>query len=343
MACLIRSILLLLIVSSNQMLFGVTLWGSTEFIWNLRLASCCKVGCDLNPHLYFSNGEKVEFSFFKMKIQELNPGDRVWVHHSLLVRFYKEVLPHLKTPIVVVINGGDSSFPSDYVKNGFNVKKFLSNENILHVFAQNCDYSGDSDKVTGIPIGIDFHSLAFKPKCFWGDKESPQKQEEGLKRLLSHLKPTDERKLAAYVDFQLNDSMHGTFKRFKQFGEDRSSIFRKIISSGMIDYATSHMPRQDLWEKKGEYAFSVSPHGNGLDCHRTWEDLVLGCIVIVKTSPLDRLYEGLPVVIVQDWNEINEENMKKWLNEYGDAFTNPSYRERLTHRYWMNKIKLVSN
>jgi hypothetical protein len=101
------------------------------------------------------------------------------------------------------------------------------------------------------------------------------------------------------------------------------------------------MERADLWRTKGEYAFSVSPHGNGLDCHRTWEDLALGCIVIVKTSPLDPIYDGLPVVIVQDWSEVTEENLEKWLLQHGDALSNPSYRERLTNRYWLNKMQAV--
>ena len=99
------------------------------------------------------------------------------------------------------------------------------------------------------------------------------------------------------------------------------------------------LPRNQLWRAKGEYAFSISPRGNGLDCHRTWEDLVLGCIVLLKTSSLDPLYEGLPVVIVKNWSEITEENLALWLEEYGDAFTNPSYREKLTRAYWINKIK----
>ncbi len=96
--------------------------------------------------------------------------------------------------------------------------------------------------------------------------------------------------------------------------------------------------RTELWKKKGGYAFSISPHGNGLDCHRTWEDLALGCIVIVKTSPLDPLYEGLPVVIVDDWNEITKENLYSWLSIYYDAHTNPEYRQRLTNKYWQQKI-----
>ena len=45
----------------------------------------------------------------------------------------------------------------------------------------------------------------------------------------------------------------------------------------------------------------MSPQGNGLDCHRTWEALILKTIPIVRTSSLDPLYEGLPVVVVHEW------------------------------------------
>ena len=132
--------------------------------------------------------------------------------------------------------------------------------------------------------------------------------------------------------------MHGDMHRYKKCGEDRTSIFNQLRSTGLIEYG-SWMSRARLWQTKGAYAFSISPHGNGLDCHRTWEDLALGCIVIVKSSSLDVLYEGLPVVIVNDWSEVTEENMRLWLTRYADAMTNPSYRERLTTHYWYSKIK----
>lgn len=98
-----------------------------------------------------------------------------------------------------------------------------------------------------------------------------------------------------------------------------------------------------LWKLKGEYAFCVSPHGYGLDSHRAWEGLVLGNIVIMKASSLDPMFEGLPVVIVKDWSEVNERNLDLWLEKYKDAFTNPAYRDKLTHAYWMNKIKKAAN
>ena len=47
------------------------------------------------------------------------------------------------------------------------------------------------------------------------------------------------------------------------------------------------------WNKQKDFAFVICPHGGGLDCHRNWEALCLGCIPIVKTSKIDNLYKDL--------------------------------------------------
>ena len=44
------------------------------------------------------------------------------------------------------------------------------------------------------------------------------------------------------------------------------------------------MQRRFVWETTAQFAFVASPPGNGFDCHRTWEALILGCIVIVQNS-----------------------------------------------------------
>jgi hypothetical protein len=84
-----------------------------------------------------------------------------------------------------------------------------------------------------------------------------------------------------------------------------------------IDYLTNRIPREQIWKEYTNYAFVISTHGNGLDCHRTWEILLLGSIVITKTSSIDHLFQNLPVVIVKDWEELNDiTNLKKWYDTY---------------------------
>lgn len=308
-------------------------WESTHFVWNFGLITTCDVGFPQNPRPYFANEPPLQPECY----QNIESGDIVWVPSRFLSEFYQKVFPGIQVPFVLVISDGDASFPSDCLK-ADELEEMLSHENLIHIFAQNCDYRGTSKKISHIPIGIDFHTVAYKGTAGgWGMIGSPKQQEDRLLHYFQTALPTSQRKCRAFVDFQHSDTMHGDFKRYLQFGEDRASIFNTLARSGVIDHS-SWMKRGELWKTKVNYAFSISPHGNGLDCHRTWEDLILGCIVIVKSSPLDPLYEGLPVVIVQNWDEITEENLQKWIIQYADASTNHAYREKLTHQYWMSKI-----
>ena len=300
----------------------LTASGAAPYVWSVGYA----MECDYSPFRELPPDYRTHppRSYLSPKeyIYDVKKGSVVWVQEHKLKEFYKTVLPSIKKRFVLVISDGDESFPSSYRKH-FPVDKLIAHPKITHIFAQNVDES--HPKVSHIPIGLDFHSMA---------QHSVEEQvaviEEGLKSLL----PTHLRKKRALVEFHLCN--RGTYD-----GESRISIFHKIYPTGLIDALAERVPRNTLWAMKGEYAFSISPRGHGLDCHRTWEDLLLGCIVIVKTSPLDPLYKDLPVVIIRDWSEITEENFDIWLTQYGDAFTNPAYREKLTHAYWMNKIRSI--
>ena len=309
----------------------------TEFIWNAGIASMCDKGTQYCPEDFFSPYSPPLKHENYLDVRE---GDAVWVGTANVRYLYEKIFPEIKYPFVLVICGGDRSFPSESGLDKTALDAMLSSDKIIHIFSQNCDDQGRHAKISYLPIGMNFHQIAYKSaRGFWGETGSPLEQEACLKQILQTLAPTHLRKRGAFVDFQHNDSIrNGNYKRFLSFGEDRTTIFKRLLKTGLIDYGRS-MRRSELWRKKGQYAFSISPHGNGLDCFRTWEDLVLGCIVIVKTSPLDPLYEGLPVVIVQDWSEVTAENMENWVNQYGDAFTNPLYREKLTNAYWLQKIR----
>lgn len=274
-----------------------------------------------------------------LRPERVKSGDIVWVEPVSLQRFSTEYLPKINHPFVLVLTHGDEAFPSCF-QDKIDVEKLINDPRVLHVFAQNCDYKGNSTKVSPLPIGLDLHTMENRKEGAFGEqKTSAKEQEKKLEQILAGLKPTSQRKKRAFVDFQLKNTMKGYNKMHLVFHEDREAIFKKIMPSGVVDVSSTRVPRNELWKKKGEYAFSICPPGNGYDTHRAWEDLILGCIVIVKSSPLNPLYEGLPVVIVNDWSEVTEENFTKWQEQYGDAFTNPNYRERLSHKYWMNKIK----
>ena len=98
--------------------------------------------------------------------------------------------------------------------------------------------------------------------------------------------------------------------------------------------------RIEAWRIYSDIDFVLSPFGGGLDCHRTWEALVIGAIPIIEHSPgMAPLFDDLPVVQVTSWNDVTPANLKQWRRELDPA------RRRLdqdptvlTSAYWSRKI-----
>ena len=82
--------------------------------------------------------------------------------------------------------------------------------------------------------------------------------------------------------------------------------------------------------------FVVSPLGNGMDCHRTWEALIMGCFPIVKSCTLNPLYQGLPVVIVNDWSEVTESFLVEKQRELSEKTWD---LKSLFAPYWFQRVK----
>ncbi len=64
--------------------------------------------------------------------------------------------------------------------------------------------------------------------------------------------------------------------------------------------------------------YVLSPQGTGIDCHRIYESMYFDSIPILKTNPMDSFYKELPVIIVEDWNEITYDFLEKNYNFYYD-------------------------
>jgi len=267
--------------------------------------------CDIKPHIITSSTNKVTIDYSKIR-----EGSVVYVHGSAIPMFSLEKLPHR---IILVSGDCDESIPTMVLSSG-EFKNFIESEKIIHWFSQNAVI--DHPKLTRIPIGMDYHS-----------KENPSEQEATLIRVRDAALPFNERKMKCYSNFHFTTTYTNMFSSF--FGYDRLDAIGEI-NKDLIFYEPSRLPRTKSWENQAEYAFVVSPHGNGLDCHRTWEALILGCIPIVKTSPIDSLFDDLPVLIVNEWSDITQELLDTTVESFSNRQFNYS---KLELSYWMNKIR----
>ena len=86
--------------------------------------------------------------------------------------------------------------------------------------------------------------------------------------------------------------------------------------------------------------FVLCPEGNGVDTHRLWETLYMGGVPIIKRNPmLTNLVDGLPVIQVDSWKQINSMN---FLEEQWHQVQELSWdKSRLSIDYWWDRFLTI--
>jgi hypothetical protein len=259
----------------------------------------------------------------------LKPGSTIYVCASAVPHFIQVVASQIPCNYILVSGDCDETVPNDLFVSNEDFEKFVNSPNLIHWFSQNC-VELSHPKLSQIPIGLDYHTMAERDHE-WGNKTTPLDQEKLLKTVASKAKPLDQRIPQAYANFH--------FLMTTKFGSDRVDAINQVPKD-LVYYEPNKIKRLNTWVTQSKYAFVISPHGNGLDCHRTWEALALGCIPIVKTSLLDPLFEELPVLIVKQWSDLTQELLDSTIKEYSTKEFN---LEKVKLNYWIKKINSYKN
>ena len=272
-------------------------------------------------------------------IQDRHPI--IYVNPRKLSEFLVDMAPKISQSYILILHNDDYSVPDDYSLMNKNervrvdMNRLLADKNIKHFFISN--YVGlPQHNITAIPLGVDFHASVSRPG-YLGIKvgQSPYEQSEQL-RVMGMQSPNTVLRSRKVL---MNSHFSNTSKRHRTRGLlDRHQIAEILRKNPLVVFQEKKLSRHDTWKLATKYAFVYSPVGNGFDCHRVWESLALGQIVLVQSSPLDHLFKGLPVVPIKDLNEINEKNLTRWLSKFGDIRKNSLYQNPLTFKYWEDKI-----
>jgi hypothetical protein len=236
--------------------------------------------------------------------------------------YFAQLLDRLKTPVILITSDGDRPVPSSC--HPVTISKILSSNKILKWYTQNYDKTIIHDKISHFPIGFDLHSNHLTINNNINDT---------IRFYLEcrNSSPVNNRiKNRIYCDSHLSKTH-----------SERGELYEILKSNKFIDFSKERIPFSENTKQYNKYNFVLSPRGNGLDCHRTWELFIAGAIVITKTSSLDDMYinNELPVVILNDWNELNDENLDEKLASYYKKYSDKTVLEhilpRLTTTYWL--------
>ena len=259
----------------------------------------------------------------------------------------------LNCKYILVSGDSDDTCPDDLFESDKEFKEFIENDKIIHWYSQNYIHNIHNihniqknhhyvhKKLSQIPIGLAYHHHYNEDIVEESNKIiSPMKQEALLDSIRNTTQQSKKMKLPFWkreVKCYINFNFERNYMR-SRFGYDRYEAITKIPKH-LTFSETEEVERTISWTTQAQYAFVVSPFGNGYDCHRTWEALLLGCIPIVKTSGLDSLYDELPVLIVQDWSDITEKLLMNVITDFKKKHENNKFNyDKLTLKYWMDKI-----
>jgi hypothetical protein len=247
----------------------------------------------------------------------------IYIHNTAISNFVKNYLPNIRYRFILLSGDSDVEIPAS---NSSACNSILANKYLILWYSQNCTVV--TEKLRQLPIGLDYHMRAYPYlnilKKNLGKTMNPIDQEKELLYIRKCSYTIYKNKLnKCYANFHLNLT-----------NIDRKHA-KQQLPSNLIFYEPKRIERKKSWMNMIKYKYVISPLGNGLDCHRTWESLVLGCIPIVKTSQLDPMYDGLPVLIVKNWYDVNATLLSTFI---------PSYKniEKIKTFYWIDQFLTCS-
>lgn len=123
-----------------------------------------------------------------------------------------------------------------------------------------------------------------------------------------------------------NPRRRAIFDHFSQF--DWCLSTESVNGSKFDDYLTN----------LNDCVFCVCPEGNGIDTHRMWEALYVGCIPIVEDSINIQFYRKLPIFICHNLLDINYDSLKYVKQSINDRLYEDYNMTMLSMDYWKAKI-----
>ena len=245
-----------------------------------------------------------EKSSSKFEINEVKKNSIIFCESDSISDLNSKILTKLSFPVTLILGNSDQN----HDKNHYYLK---DNRNIRIIFAQNLAIRMDG-----------FHPLPIGLENAWHSKHGKVLPFKILRKVKRQRKP----RIMWTFSIQTNPQV-------------RSKAAFELSKIEVADRYGSISPEKHR-QLLLTYSFIASPPGNGLDTHRTWEAMYLGCVPIVLRSYMSEFFENLdlPIWVVDSYDEIvslSEKQLEEIYREFKTKFDN----EALWFEYWAKQIK----
>ena len=251
--------------------------------------------------------ETTDSSKWNDRMWEIGRGDIVFVCTETQVMrsfFLNATFNRIAHPFVLITHNGDESVPK------VEHRWVLDDSRVLAWFTQNID--AHHKKLFPIPIGL--------ANTRWPHGKVGVFQ----KAFRTSRKPFSQRTTLLYVNFRVPTNPGVRLNAFNWAQKFPNVTLAKDSSHSVY------------LEELGNSKFVLLPRGNGLDCHRTWEAILMGAVPIVKRSQLDPLFINATVLVVNDWTDVNFDYLQS-------LDLNPTFPTPVFARYWYDRLLQSAN
>lgn len=201
----------------------------------------------------------------------------LFIKTDYIIFFLEKVYPFIESNLTIITHNSDYQVPflHDHINYQLNkqVKEDMLNEKLIWYGENSC-----IDEIHPLPLGLRNRRL---PYPFFEYQEYI---------------PLVDKKELVYMNFDKNTNKYCNYLKYKNNREECYNIlspkYNFIQNRNYYDFLS------DINNSK----FVVCPVGGGLDSHRVYETLYCQSIPIVYDTPLNKMYEKLPIVIVDNWN-----------------------------------------
>tara|TARA_R110002020_G_scaffold147848_1_gene323452 strand:+ start:10323 stop:11162 length:840 start_codon:yes stop_codon:yes gene_type:complete len=237
-----------------------------------------------------------------VSVNDIKKYQKIFIYTHDVHNFMDKFLDHLNKDTVIITHNSDNGIYEEH-------KKYLDNKKISKWFCQNRELS--HPKLFSIPIGI-------------ANSQWPHGKESAIRNIIENNTKKDN---LVYKNFQVGTN----------YGE-RASCDNITCANGIL--MSPNTSQQEYWNNIKRSLFVISPPGNGIDCHRIWECLYLKAIPVLKLTGKQKhafsQFTHLPILFVDDWNEITIDFLRSKISDYKNFNFNDI--SEIDINFWKDKI-----